>query len=193
MYTVHVPKRLAPCALAQLRNSSCASFHVTTSQPPVIAYRLKIIEPSGKDAAHLAPISPRPTLSQNLLSLQTLPTPNLSSPCLRSSTTSRHRLSHTLPTHRRSPSLTLSRSMARVLANRAGATRSRSRGRTPRAMSASGGGREARRRDRRMAVSERASLRETTVVLVRKTRRWISSASDGREGDVRSGGSTRAA
>lgn len=141
---------------------------------------------------HRASISPRPTLSQNLLSLQTLPTPRLSSPLLLSSTVSLHLRSHTLPTHRLNPSLTRSLSTARVLATSAGATRpcTYSPGSTLRATSASGGGRTARRRDSRIAVSERASLRLTTVVLVRKTRRAISSLRLGREGEVRRGGST---
>lgn len=139
-----------------------------------------------------ASISPRPTLSQNLLSLQTLPTPRLSSPFLLSSIVSLHLRSHTLPTHRLNPSLTRSLSTARVLATSAGATRpwTYSPGSTLRATSASGGGRTARRRDSRIAVSERASLRLTTVVLVRKTRRAISSLRLGREGEVRRGGST---
>lgn len=69
-----------------------------------------------------ASISPRPTLSQNLLSLQTRPTPDLSSHRLLASVFSRHCRSHTLPTHLRRPSFTRSLSTALVFATKAGAT-----------------------------------------------------------------------
>ena len=91
------------------------------------------------------------------------------------------------------PSRTCSRSTARLLATSPGATDpngTHSGGSTDRATRASGSGRAASRRDSRIAVSERASLRDTTVVLVRKMERWIRSVRVGREGLVSSGGRT---
>lgn len=150
--------------------------------------------------------SPFATLSQNLLSLQTLPTPTLSSH--RRTPSSRVRTSplHEDPTNRLSPSLTRSRSTALRRATSAGATGTaaapaalakhpppygtHSGGSTLRATRDSGEGRLARRCWRRMDTRERASLRETTVVLVMKMERRMRSAREGREGEVSRGGRT---
>lgn len=91
------------------------------------------------------------------------------------------------------PSRTCSRSTARLLATSPGATDPKgthSGGSTDRATRASGSGRAASRRESRIAVRERASLLDTTVVLVRKMERWIRSVRVGREGLVSSGGRT---
>lgn len=150
--------------------------------------------------------SPFATLSQNLLSLQTLPTPTLSSH--RRTPSSRDCTSplHEDPTNRLSPSLTRSRSTALRRATSAGATGTaaapaalaehpppygtHSGGSTLRATRASGEGRLARRCWRRMDTRERASFREMTVVLVMKMERRMRSAREGREGEVSRGGRT---
>lgn len=134
-----------------------------------------------------------PLLSQNRLSLQTLPTPTLSSHCFTPSLRSLTSPRQTRSTNRRRLSLTRSRSTALFFATRAGATPvfllgTHSDGRTDRATRASAEGRAARRRESRMHTSERASLRDTTVVRVRKMDRRIRSASDGRNGDQSIGG-----
>lgn len=137
----------------------------------------------------------RPTFSQNRLNLQTRPTPAFSSHCLTPSLLSSTSPLHTLSTHLLSRSLTLSFSMARLLATNAGATGAmplpppgtHSGGSTHRCTRASGVGRDASLRERRMHTRERASRRDTTVVWVRKMERRISSASEGRDGECRSG------
>ncbi len=133
--------------------------------------------------------SPRETCSQYLLSLQTLPMPSRSShllmPALRSLTSP----VHTAPTQRLRPSFIRSLSMARLVATSAGATcpmpGAHSAGRTQRSTSSLAGGRTASRRDRQMEAREWASLREATLVLVRKMERRASSRSVGREGEER--------
>lgn len=133
------------------------------------------------------------TRSQNLRSRQTLPTPTLSSNRrIRSLRRPTSRF-HTAPIQCRKPSLSFSRSTALVRAASAGATwpipGAHSGGSTHLSTSSCAGGRCARRRDNRIDTSDRASLRDTTVVLVMKMCREMRSASEGRIGDASSGGS----
>ncbi len=138
--------------------------------------------------------SPRPTLSQNFRMRQTLPIPTLSSTFRTRSLRRPTSRFQTPPTQFRSPSLSFSRSIARVRAASAGATwpipGAHSCGKTQRSTSTWTGGRLAKRFLRRIATKSRPSLRDFTVVFVKKIERAIRSASEGLEGDARRGGNT---
>lgn len=130
--------------------------------------------------------SPRLIRSQNLLRRQTRPMPLVSSRFLATSSRSLTSPFHLAAIQRRRPSLTFSFSMALRLATMAGDTctgtmpGTHSLGSTARSTRASAEGRAARRRERRMETSDRASRRDTMDVWVRKMERAMRLASDGR-------------
>lgn len=140
-----------------------------------------------------AKCSSRLIRSQNLVSLQTLPTPWVSSRFRASSARWRTSRRHLAAIQLRRPSLRRSCSMALRRAASPGATYTgtipgtHSRGSTDRSTRTSAEGRVARRRERRMDTSERVRRREMMVVGVRKICRAIRSSKEGRFREVRSG------
>lgn len=135
--------------------------------------------------------SPRLIRSQNFLNLQTRPTPRLSSQRLIPSSRSLTSPLHFAAIHRLMASFTLSLSIAFFFATSPGATctgfipGTHSFGSTALSTRVSADGRAARRRANLIETRDRASLRETTELLVRNTRRAMRSAKDGLEEDQR--------
>lgn len=134
-------------------------------------------------------LSPRAILSQCFRNLHTLPIPTVSSHLWMCSLRRPTSLFHTAPIHCLRPSFSLCRSIALVRATSDGAMcpipGAHSTGKTHRSTKTFTGGRTAKRRERRMETRDRASLRDTTVVFVRKMERLMSSERDGRNREER--------
>ena len=175
------------------RSTVRSQFAVHTTHT-VITGKIQYRNALNETRYQLGMPSPLLTRSQNLVSRHTRPTPRLSSARRTCSWRSVTSLLHLLAIHFLSPSLSLSFSIALRVATRLGATctpaspGTHSGGNTARLTSASGDGRAASRRDRRMETRERAKRRDTTEVLVMKMEREMRSASEGRDGEYRSGG-----
>lgn len=138
--------------------------------------------------------SPRLTRSQNLRIFQTRPIPRLSSQRLTPSSRSFTLPLHLQAIHWRRPSLTLSFSMAFFLLTRPGAIwtpvipGTHSFGSTHRSTRVAAVGRHDSRWDNLIDTKDRASRRDKTDLCVMKMWRCVRLASDGREGEKRSGG-----